>query len=57
MIQEMIIENWKFRRYFPRYDIKEKILFLKGKVPVSMLMEIKYLRSIYKLDIKDIRIN
>lgn len=57
MIQEMIIENWKFRRYFPRYDIKEKILFLKGKVSVSMLMEIKYLRSIYKLDIKDIRIN
>ena len=57
VIIKQITENWRFRKYYPEYDEKEKTLTLKGKVPVKTLMEIKFLRLIYKLDIKDIKIN
>lgn len=53
---KIILDNWRFRKYCPRYDVIDKVLFLKGKVPVYVLMEIKFLRLIYRLEIDDIRI-
>ena len=42
----MIINHYRYRQYYPKYDVKDKILSLQGKVPVSILMEIKYLNPI-----------
>ena len=57
MIQKVITNNNIFKKYYPEYDVKNKILFLQGKVPMKILLEIKYLRTLYRLDIQDIRIN
>ena len=54
VIIKLITEGWRFRKYYPKYDVKDKTLYLKGKVPVYILMEIKFLRLIYKLEINDI---
>ena len=53
---KIILDDFRFRKYYPQYDVKEKILTLKGKVPVNVLLEIKYLRLMYNLEIEDIRI-
>jgi hypothetical protein len=47
----------KFEKYVPEYDAKEKILYLKGKMPVREFMGLKWLIKVYRLDIKDIRLN
>lgn len=54
MIQKSIIYNHRFSKYYPKYDVKDKTLYLKGKVPIITLMEIKLLRKAYRLDIQNI---
>ncbi len=54
---KILLDNWRLRKYYPEYDAKEKILTLKGKVPVKILMEVKMMRLMYRLEIDDIRIN
>jgi len=47
----------KFKRYYPEYDIKDKVLYLKGKIPVNEFLGLRLMIKIHKLDVKDIRVN
>lgn len=47
----------KFKQYYPEFNYKEKILSLTGKIPVSEFVGLRLLIKIYRLDVKDIRVN
>ena len=47
----------KFEKYCPEYDVKDKILFLKGKIPINKWIELRLLIKMYNLEIDDIRLN
>jgi hypothetical protein len=47
----------KIKRYYPEYDIKDKILYLKGKIPVNEFLGLRLMIKNYRLDVKDIRVN
>lgn len=47
----------KFERYYPEYDIKDKVLYLKGKISVNEFLGLRLMIKIHKLDVKDIRVN
>lgn len=47
----------KFKEYYPEFNYKEKILYLSGKIPVSEFMGLRLLIKMYRLDVKDIRVN
>lgn len=47
----------KFKQYYPRYDVKNKVLYLHGKVYVKHLVALKELLKSINEEVKDIRIN
>lgn len=46
-----------FEKYYPEYDIKDKILFLTGNIPVREFKVLKYYIERIKEEVRDIRVN
>ena len=46
-----------FEKYYPEYDIKDKILFLTGKIPVREFKVLRYYIERIKEEVRDIRVN
>ena len=44
-------------KYCPEYDVAEKVLYLKGNIPVKVFMWLRLMIKMYKLEVKDIRVN
>lgn len=44
----------EFEKYYPRYDAKEKTLFLQGKMPVKDFIYLKQLIKNSKIEIQNL---